>query len=122
MRGSNGLARSLERVDRQRAGGDGGGEHALALEQGIERERGRRLRAVDQREAFLGAELQRLEAEAFERGRGGHDLAGDVDAAVAHQRRDQVRERREVARCADAALRRDQRHRVAVEQAPAAPR
>ena len=41
MRGSNGLARALERIDRQRAGGDRRGEHALAGEQGIERERGR---------------------------------------------------------------------------------
>ena len=35
------LGRALERIDRQRAGGDRGGEHALAQEQGIERERGR---------------------------------------------------------------------------------
>ena len=47
----------------------------------------------------------------------GRIVAGDVDAAVAHQRRDQMRERGEVARRADAALARDHRHRVAVEQA-----
>jgi hypothetical protein len=35
---------------------------------------------------------------------------------MAHQRGDQVGKRRQVARCADAALARDQRHRVAVEQ------
>ena len=41
MRGSNGLTLPFERVDRQRAGGDRRGEHALAGEQGVERERGR---------------------------------------------------------------------------------
>ena len=110
------LRRAFERIDRQRAGGDRGGEHALAQEQGVERQRGARLRAVDQRQAFLRAELQRFEAEPFERGGGGNDLAGQVDPAIAHQRRDQVRERREVAAGADAALRRDQRHGVGVEQ------
>ena len=43
-------------------------------------------------------------------------VAGDVDLALAHQGRDQMGERGEVARCADAALARDERHRVAVEQ------
>ena len=45
----------------------------------------------------LGPSCERLHAELLERGGGGHDLAGDVDAAVAHQRGDQMRERREVA-------------------------
>ena len=122
MRGSNGLADALERIDRQRTGGDRRGEHALAGEQRVERQRGARLRAVDQREPFLGPELQRFQSKPLERGRGRHHFAGDVDAAVAHQRRDQVRERREVAAGADAPLRRDQRHRVGIEQALQAPR
>ena len=93
-----------------------GGEHALAEEQGVERDRGRGLRAVDQREAFLGGKDERVAAHALERLRGGHDVAGEVDAAFAHQRGDHVRERGEVARGADAALRRDDRHGVGVEQ------
>ena len=63
------------------------------------------LGAVDQREAFLRAELRAVAGRAVRaRRQRRHDLAGNVDPAIAHQRRDQVRERREVARCADAAL------------------
>ena len=40
-----------------------------------------------------------------ERRAGRQDLAGDIDAALAHQRGDQVGERGEVAGRADAALR-----------------
>ena len=57
-----------------------------------------RLRAVDQREPFLGAELELVEADALERVARGHHLARNVDPAVAHQRGDEVGERREVAR------------------------
>ena len=64
----------------------------------------------------FGREHERVAAEALERVGGGEDFAGEVDAAFAHQRGDQVRERGEVARGADAALRRDQRHGVGVEQ------
>ncbi len=103
-------------IDRQRSGGDGGGEHPLAGKQGIERERTRHLRAVDQRKAFLGPELERLHAELRKRSIGGHDRACDIDAALAHQRRGHVRERGEIARRADAALRRNDRHGVLVEQ------
>ena len=46
----------------------------------------------------------------------GRTLAGEVDPALAHQRGDQMGERGEVARRADAALRRDHRHGVAIEQ------
>ena len=108
---------AFQRIDRQRAGGERGGEHALAGEQGVEGDGGRRLGPVDQRQAFLGAELERLQAELLQRGGGRHDGAGKVDAAVAHQRGDQMGERREVARRADAALARNQRHGVAGQQA-----
>ena len=117
MRGSNGLTLALERIDRQSAGGDCGSEHALAREQSVERNRGRGLGAVDQRQAFLRAQLQRLHAQLLQRCFGRQDVAGDVDAAVAHQRGDEMRERSEVAGGADAALRRDDRHGVAIEQA-----
>ena len=76
----------------------------------------RRLRAVDQREALLRAKRKRLEAEPLERGGGGHHLARQIDPPIADQRRDQVRKRREIAARADAALRRNQRHGVGVEQ------
>ena len=51
-----------------------GGEHALADEQGVERDRGRGLGAVDQRQPFLGAEHQRLAGRgARSASRGGQD-------------------------------------------------
>ena len=53
---------------------------------------------------FLGAELERLHAELVERLAGGEDFAGEVDPPLAHHRGDEVGERGEVARCADAAL------------------
>ena len=56
------------------------------------------LRAVDQREPFLRPELKGLEAEPLQapRPREGR-LPADVDLAIAHQRRNQVRERGKVA-------------------------
>ncbi len=117
MRGSNGLTLPFKRIDRQRAGGERGAEHPLGHEQRVEGDGGRGLGAVDQGEAFLGAKLERLHAELLERVAGGEDFAGEVDPPLAHHRGDEVGERGEVARCADAALRRDQRHGVLVEQA-----
>ena len=108
--------RTLERIDRQRAGRDRRGEHALAEEQGVERQRSARLRAVDQGEAFLWAELKRFQPKPLERGGRADDLTRHVDAAIAHQRRDQMRERREVAASADAALAGNERHGVGVDQ------
>ena len=54
------LGAAPERVDRQGARGERRGEHPLAVEQRIERERGAGLGAVDEGEAFLGAKRERL--------------------------------------------------------------
>ena len=116
MRGSNGLTLPFERIDRQGAGGDGRAEQPLAGEQGVEGDGGRGLGAVDEGEAFLRAELERLHAKFLQRFAGGQDRAGDVDFPVAHQGSDQMRERSKVAAGADAALARDDRHGVLVEQ------
>ena len=111
------LDAAFERIDRQRSGGEGGAEHPLGHEHSVERDGGRGLGAVDQGEALLGAELERLHAEPVERVAGGEDFALEVDPPLAHHRGDEVGERGEVARCADAALARDERHGVPVEQA-----
>ena len=52
---------ALGRIGRQRAGDQRGLEQRLGLEQRGERIGGRELRAVEQRQAFLGAERDRLE-------------------------------------------------------------
>ena len=110
------LGRTLERVGRQRTGRKRRREHPLAAEQGIEGDGGAGLRAVDQRQTLLRAELQRREAETRQRVGRAHHLPADIDRAIAHQRCRHVRKRREVARRADASLRRDQRHGVTIEQ------
>jgi hypothetical protein len=80
------LDAALQRIDRQSPGGNRGAEHPLAREQRIERDGRRRLRAVDQSQPFLGAELQRLHPE-LRSAAGRQRLAGDVDLAMPHQRR-----------------------------------
>ena len=109
-------AAAFQSVNRKCAGMECSVEHALPEKQGVERDCGRGLGAVDQREAFLWREDQRIAAHVPERFGGGEYFAGEVDAAFAHQRSDHVRERGEIARRADAALAGDERHCVGVEQ------
>ena len=59
MRASNGVSLPRHASTRQRAGDERRREHVLGGEQPGERERGRHLRAVDQREPLLGRERER---------------------------------------------------------------
>src|SRR3546814_2124208 len=59
--------RPLGRLGRQRAGDQRGGEQRFGREQTGERVGGRKLRAVEQRQPFLGGEVERREAGAGER-------------------------------------------------------
>ncbi len=52
--------RALHRIGRHRARHQRGVEHILGLEQCVERERRRNLRAVEQRQALFWAKLQGL--------------------------------------------------------------
>ncbi len=73
-------------------------------------------KCVHQRERFLGLEPQRLEP-GFGQGGAGVDLpAAMVDLPLAHQRRSQVRERRQIAARAHRSLRRDARQDAVAEQ------
>jgi len=81
----------------------------------VQRERGRDLRAVDQRQAFLGRQRERREADRAQRRVGRHALAVLPELALADQRQRQVGERRQVARGADRALRGDPRHQARVQ-------
>ena len=91
-------------VDGQRANDQRRLEHRLEGEERVQRERGRRLRAVDEREAFLGAERERRDAGRKQRFAGGPTGAVDDELALADQRERHVRERREVAGCTDRPL------------------
>ena len=64
--------RAARRVGRQRAGHQRRAEQHLRLEQRGQRIGGRELRAVEQRQPFLGAERDRLEAGGHEGHRGRH--------------------------------------------------
>ena len=81
-------------VDRHAAGDHRRGEHVLGREQPRKRKGGGDLRAVEQREALLGREPDRI---------------GQTDLADAHQCEREMRERREIARGADRSFRRDAR-------------
>jgi hypothetical protein len=110
-----GAVAAARRVDRQRADDQRRLEHRLEGEEGVQRERGRDLRAVDQRQAFLGRQRERRDAGRAQRRVGRHALAVLPELALADQRQRQVGERRQVARGADRALRRDPRHEAGVE-------
>ena len=66
MRASNGLADAFRRVDRQRARHQRGGVQIVDGEQVPQRQRRRGLRAVEQRQAFLRGQRDRLESRALQ--------------------------------------------------------
>ena len=102
-------------VRRQRAGDQRRLIERLGLEQAGERESGRELRAVEQRQALLGAERHRLQPMRDE-GDLGRDAAMRREAfADADHDGGHVRERRQVAGSTDRALRRHHRNDVVDE-------
>ena len=73
--------------------------------------------AVDEGEALLGGQLDRLEPGGCQRVRGGHQGAGGVaHLALPHQRQRAVRERREVARATQRAVLAHDRRDAVVEE------
>ena len=93
-----------------------GAEQVFDREHVVERERRRCLRAVEKRQAFLRLQRHGLEtrdAQAVHRAR---TFTANRDLADAEQHRRHVRERREIAGCADRALHRDDRQHIGVEQ------
>ncbi len=107
--------RALGGLGRKRAGDQGRLEDDFSLEhtgQGIGR---RKLRAVEQGQAFLGTQYQRLQARPFQRF-GGRQTAGKgVDLAMADHRRGHVGQGCQIARRADRALGRDDGYQAAVQ-------
>ena len=110
MRGSNGpsLPRAASSVS---APATCAAATALGARTARQRERGQDLGAVDEREAFLGGERERRRpaARSASRARQAHGRRRATSPSPISAQR-QVRERRQVARGADRALRRDDRH------------
>ena len=79
-------------------------------------DRGHELGAVDQRQALLGGEHERLQAGAAQSLGAGHHLAVQLDHALADQRQGQVCERCQVAAGAQRAARRHHRVHARGEQ------
>ena len=102
-------------VGRERAGDERRLQAAVGAEEAAERQRGRDLGAVDEREALLGGEHDGREAGPAERLGGGQALALEDRLALADHGGGHVRERREIARGADRALPGDDRQDVAGE-------
>ena len=78
------------------------------------REREHRLRAVEQREAFFRFEYQRRDSCGTHGLRAGHCVVLEVRAALADRNLRQMRQRREITRCADGALRWNHRMNAAI--------
>ena len=103
-------------IYRERAGGERRGKHALACEEARERERGRNLRAVEERESFLCRQPQRRHAGMRQRLFGRHRLAVGARFALADQHAREMREWRQVARRSDRALAGHDRDDAGVEE------
>jgi hypothetical protein len=94
---------AARRIDGERADDERRLEHGLEREERVQRQCGRDLRAVDERQPLLRGEAQRSDAGVGQR-------AAVQEGALADQRQRQVRQGREVARRADRALLGDGRH------------
>ena len=79
-------------VDGQRAYDQRGFEHGLKAEQSVQGQRGRSLRAVNQRQAFFGAQRQRRNTGCLQHGQSRSRLAVDQHKAFAHESQCHVRE------------------------------
>jgi len=106
---------TLGGVGRERAGDEGRLEHALGLEQTRERQRGRDLRAIEERQPLLGPKRERCELDPGQRVGGRHQFGPERAFADPDQRGGEMRQRREVARGAAGALRRHHRHQPALQ-------
>ena len=95
---------AFHRIGRKRAGDEGCFEIGLRREQRRKRQRRRHLRAVQERKAFLGFELERREPGGRQRLTGRHGRAVQARAAFADEHGREVGKRREIARRADRAL------------------
>src|SRR5690242_9185535 len=109
------VARSLQRLERQSARTVRCTREPLSAHETERALRRHELRAVDQRQPLLRDQLHRLEPGPPQRLVAGEQLALVPGGAFADERQREVRERREIARRADRAARRDERQYAPVE-------
>ena len=110
MRGVERRIAAEARVDRQRARDERRRHRPFRGEQSGQRERGRNLRSVQEREPFLRRKFDRLQARGRQRRGARQQLPVHARLAFADQHRRKVRERRQIARCADGSLPRNARY------------
>jgi len=82
----------------------------------LQRQRGGYLRAIQEREPFLGLQDQRLDSQFTQRLRRRHSRAFQGDLAFADQGRGKVRQRRQIARSANRALPGQDRQCIGIQQ------
>ena len=104
------------RIHTHGAGDQGGIEHGLRAEQAEERQRGRDLRTVQERQALLGPERQGLLADAGERRGRGHHRPVKAHLADADQAASEMGKRRQITRGADRTLGRNHWQRVMIDE------
>src|SRR5690606_37410078 len=92
-------------IDRERARDDRGCEHGFRSKKPVERERQAQLSSIDERETFFCLERDRCEARRIAYGSTFEALIAAERLAFADQAQRDVRERSEVAGCADRAAR-----------------
>ena len=102
--GSEGLVGAEEALHAHRPGQVGGVQEATGVEAGQHEHAEHPVGPVDQREPFLGLELQRGHAAGGERGAPVHDIATDLDEALAEQHEGDVGQGSEVATAAERAV------------------
>ncbi|OMP13658.1 hypothetical protein COLO4_01203, partial [Corchorus olitorius] len=107
---------ALGSIHRQRTRHRSGLQQSLGQEQTVERQRGRHLRAIDECQAFLGGQRNRLDAGGGQCGTRRRAHAVHTHVALAQQGERHVRERRQIARCANGTLGRNARHDAGVQQ------
>ncbi len=93
------------RFQRDRADDICDGRQPFGAQDTKRRDRRHELRAVDEREAFLGAEHDRLQAGTLERNGARQSLVAVIRFSFADERQRHMRERRKIAAGADGALR-----------------
>src|SRR5690606_35541731 len=103
-------------IDRECPRDDRGCEQGFRSKQPVERERQAQLSSIDERETFFCLERDRCEARRIAYGSTFEALIAAERLAFADQAQRDVRERSEVAGCADRAARRNDRQHVVLEQ------
>ena len=101
-------------VNRQRTNDQRGFQHRLKNQERMQGQRGRCLRAVDQRQTFFGAQHQWRNTCSLQGPQRRKRRAVDQHEALAHQRQRHVRQRREITGCAHRAFGRNPGHQPGV--------